>query len=392
MKETLKQYLQKHFALDHLLGVPPNADSELGFNKYKLSGSRRLVMYALQISPYLCGILFAITFLFPLLVSPPVLQMAEGYGIFPFIENLSQFYIQNEPIFKAVLTVSVSGLIGYGTNYIAIRMLFRPVKKRPIWGQGLIPAQRDRIIYTLAQGMHKHILNQQLIRKRIEESGIVKRLNDLLLDGTISLLADEELREFLKKIMYEAMSEYANQEHFRTEIRHAIDARLDQKIEGGVKRLLFQTYKRYNKEEYDQAIDNIVKEIPKVAIEVVEKLETELMRVAAFIRLKKRPTEEYIMKLIMDILNRIDITGLLAKQMEHFDEARLERMVWEATNEQLLYIQYLGTVLGVLGGFLIWDPPRMGAIYLLGFGLLYLLDVFIYRMKKQATASQNKPT
>ena len=118
-------------------------------------------------------------------------------------------------------------------------------------------------------------------------------------------------------------------------------------------------------------------------MEVIAKLEEELNRVAAYFRLQKKPTEDYIMQLIVDLLNRIDITALLAKQMEHFDEARLERMVWEATNEQLLYIQYLGTILGILGGFLIWKPLLMGGIYILGFGLLYIIDEAIFRLKSR---------
>ena len=383
MKETLKQYLQKHYSLERLFVKAEEKDSKLGFNKYRLSGSKRLVMYSLQMSPYICASLFFVTFIIPLLIAQPVLNALNGTAIHTALQSLGNFYQQHILAFQALLTISVSGLIGYGTNYIAIRMLFRPVVKRPIWGQGLIPAQHDRIVYTLAKGMHKHILNLDLIRLRIEESGLIKRLNDILVDGSISLMQDNELRDFLKKSMYDSMLEYAQREQFRKEIRHAIDARLEEKIDGGVKKFLLQTYKRYNKDEYEEAIDNIVLEIPKIAMEVIAKLEEELNRVAAYFRLQKKPTEDYIMQLIVDLLNRIDITALLAKQMEHFDEARLERMVWEATNEQLLYIQYLGTILGILGGFLIWKPLLMGGIYILGFGLLYVIDEAIFRLKSR---------
>lgn len=389
MKETLKQYLQKHYSFERLFEKPQETNNSLGFNKYKLSGSKRFVMYALQISPYLCASFFTVTFLIPLLVAVPVLQMVNGTGLYTMLHALENFYTQNLAIFEVIQTVSVSGLIGFGTNYIAIRMLFRPIEKRPIWGQGLIPGQRDRIIFTLAKGMHKHILNQDLIRLRIEESGIVKKVNGVLIDGSVSLLQDEDLKNFLKKAVFDGMKEYAQREEFRKEIRHAIESRLEEKIDGGVKKFLYQTYKRYNKEEYEDAIDNIIQEIPKVAMEVIDKLEQDLNRLAAYFRLQKQPTEDYIMGIIVDILNRIDITGILAKQMEHFDEAKLEKMVWEATNEQLLYIQYLGTILGVLGGFLIWNSQLMGGIYIIGFGLLYLLDILIFRMKKRGLRQEN---
>ena len=92
------------------------------------------------------------------------------------------------------------------------------------------------------------------------------------------------------------------------------------------------------------------------------------------------------MRIFIDLLNRIDITDLLAKQMAHFDEARLEKMIWEATNEQLLYIQYLGTVLGILGGLLIWRPAIMGPAFALIFLILFGLDKLLYRLQSRRKA------
>ena len=75
--------------------------------------------------------------------------------------------------------------------------------------------------------------------------------------------------------------------------------------------------------------------------------------------------------------------------MAHFDEARLERMIWEATNEQLLYIQYLGTVLGIIGGLIIIKPAVMGPIFLLVFGILYLVDNLLYRLKQSSNTESS---
>ena len=87
-------------------------------------------------------------------------------------------------------------------------------------------------------------------------------------------------------------------------------------------------------------------------------------------------------RFIMQLLNKIDIKGILANQMKHFDERKLERMVWEATNEQLLYIQYLGTILGMLGGLIIWNE-NMVWIYMIAMGVIFGLDNLIYRLKKK---------
>ena len=236
--------------------------------------------------------------------------------------------------------------------------------------------------------MHKHVLNEDLIRLRVEETGLVTKVNDLVMDGTSGIIKDEELREILKKTIFDSMSEYAQRDDVRKEIRGIIDDRLESNLDGGVKKFLLQTYKKYNEKDYHEVINKVVSDIPKVAIEVIEKMEQQLDRASAYIRLQKGYTEKQIMNIFVDLLNKIDITSLLAKQMEHFDEAKLEKMVWEATNEQLLYIQYLGTVLGILGGMLIWQPQIMGGIYILVFSSLWLLDnaIFKFRNKPAETA------
>lgn len=369
MIETFKTYLKKHYDFSSLFEKSDVDDEKVGFNKYKLTFSKRIVLNGLRFSPIICGVGFGIAFSIKIL------------GSLGWVPAISNFQEQNYAVIQALYIIFVSGLIGFGTNWLAIKMLFRPVMKRPIWGQGLIPAQRDRIIYTLAQGMHKHVLNQDLIRKRVEETGLVKKVNNLMMDGTTGLIQDEEMREQIKTLIFDSMTEYANRDDVRKQIREIIDDRLEKKLDGGVK-VLLQVYKRYRKDTYEEVIDNIVAEIPKVVREVTEKLEKELDRLAAYIRKEKSFTETQIMNVFIDLLNRIDITALLAKQMAHFDEAKLERMVWEATNEQLLYIQYLGTILGILGGLLIWKPEITGPLYVVLFSVLYLIDNLLYRVQK----------
>ena len=367
MTDTFRKYLQKYYPFDSLLVRAEVVEEGLGFNKFRLSRGKQISLLLLRLSPWLCAVGFATTFLLSILPGA-----------------MATFYTAHQGLFDALLIVCVSGLIGYGTNFIAIRMLFRPVVKRPIWGQGLIPAQRNRIIHTLALGMHKHVLNQDLIRQRIEDSGLVRRVNEIVINGTVGLLRDTELKEYLKQTIYDSIGQYASREEVRKDIRGMIDAGIEENVEGGVKRFLLQTYKRYNKGEYEEAIDRVVANIPRVSLEVMGKLEGELDRLAAFIRKNKGASEEYLMKMFVDLLNRIDITGLLAKQMEHFDEAKLERMVWEATNEQLLYIQYLGTLLGILGGLLIWETRLMAMIYIGLFVVLYFLDQFLFKLKSKS--------
>jgi uncharacterized membrane protein YheB (UPF0754 family) len=278
--------------------------------------------------------------------------------------------------------VTVGGLIGYGTNYLAIRMLFRPVEKRPLLGQGLIPDQKDIIIDTLAGGIQKHVLNPSLILQRVEESGLIKKLNDILIQGSESLLRDEELRAAIKHYLFENLMDYFQKEEVRDELRDLIDKQVEKKADKGLKKWVLSTYKRVNREDYDALINQVIMDIPEGTMDVIARLEAEIDEGISYIKKQKRASELYMTRFIMQLLNKIDIKGILANQMKHFDERKLERMVWEATNEQLLYIQYLGTILGMLGGLIIWNE-NMVWIYMIAMGVIFGLDNLIYRLKKK---------
>lgn len=372
MIDTFKTYFQRHFAFETIFDSEAKEKDQAVPEKHALDKSKQFFLYFLRISPFLCGLGFGFSFL-------PAFQTNALY-------EMSLLGIPISLDFTGILKIiCVSGLIGFGTNYIAIKMLFRPVDKRPILGQGLIPSQKDRIIYNLAQGIYRHVLNQDLIRKRVEDTGLVKKVNSLVMDGTVGLLKDSELRDHIKQIIVESMEDYAGRDDVKKEIGDMIDVRLEQNLDKGLKKFLLQTYKKYNKEDYEEVIEKIVKNLPQLALEAIEKLEDQLDRAAAYIRKEKEQTAEKIMDLFIDLLNKLDITDLLAKQMAHFNASELERLVWESTNEQLRYIQYLGTILGMLGGLLIWEPELMITVYVLLIGVIVGLDALLYKLANKRT-------
>ncbi|TAE62015.1 MAG: DUF445 family protein, partial [Bacteroidetes bacterium] len=169
MIPDFKAYLRRHFPADTLLGPGDGGKQHLAFNQHKMPESFRWIMFFLKLSPWVCFIGFGLAL--------SILLLARAGAGFEPLSGITRFEAEYHALIDFINMLSVSGLIGYGTNYVAIQMLFKPVKRRPIWGQGLIPAQRERIIYTLAQGMHKHILSQDLIRMRIEETGLVDKVS-----------------------------------------------------------------------------------------------------------------------------------------------------------------------------------------------------------------------
>lgn len=365
MGQVIKKYLDNHFHFNEVFRHP-DTDVTHHPTKKPVSPLFRLMVQLLKISPWIVGAGFVLSFFL-------------DFGP----EHFLPVFGAKIPLESLLRIVTVSGLIGFFTNWLAIRMLFKPVERRPIWGQGLIPSQRDIIIAQLANGIHKNILSEELIAQRIESSGILNRLNKLLVKGTTNLLHDPEFREEVKSFVYWLLKDYLDREDVRKALTEKIDEKLESKLRHGVKGFLFRTYRKLNPQDYQMVLEGLIKNIPESSVEGIEELEKRTEYLGKFLEEKEEEIEQFFTRLVMDVLERIDIYELLKTQMAHFDEAKLERMIYTSTSSQLLYIQYLGTVLGMLGGLLIWQPIPVLITYAALFSLLYISDIILYRLKNK---------
>lgn len=364
MKPDIQKYLSRHFSF---AGVFARKDEQkLLPGQQQQPAKVRFGLWLLRMSAWICGAVFILSFFIDFRAADKLLIMQREFPL----ENLLRI-------------LSISGLIGFGTNWLAIRMLFKPVQRRPVWGQGLIPAQRERIVFSLAKGIHENILSEDLIRQRIHESGIIPRMNDIIVHGTVNLLEDTEFREEVKVFVRDWLTEVVQKEGTLEKFSGAIDQKLEEKFSSGLKGFLFRSYKRMNKADYDLMISGLVKEIPDAALQGITELEKSAPALTAFLQQKKPDLEAFFTRVVLDVLERTDIRGLLVSQMQHFDEQKLEKLIWSSTNEQLLYIQNLGTVLGILGGLLIWQPLLMGSLYAGVLLIMYLADIILFRLKNR---------
>ncbi len=74
--------------------------------------------------------------------------------------------------YKILLFPLVGAAIGWFTNYIAVKMLFRPYKPVDILGfkvQGLIPKRRGEIAKSIAKGIEKELLSAKDLSDVLEE-------------------------------------------------------------------------------------------------------------------------------------------------------------------------------------------------------------------------------
>jgi len=101
------------------------------------------------------------------------------------------------------LSVGIGALIGYVTNYTAIKMLFRPHKpvrigKVTIIPQGVILKEQPSLAKRVGEVVRDYILSEEEIKK-ILASAEVKSEIERFLDEKISLFLDTQISELLTK-------------------------------------------------------------------------------------------------------------------------------------------------------------------------------------------------
>jgi len=103
-----------------------------------------------------------------------------------------------EGMYAIIYILSISALVGYWTNYFAIKMLFRPKQKTLLGFQGVVPANKNRIALDLGRVVKEKFFHTEDIISYIEEKELIKKFF-----GKTKDIVDEKLkdREVKKKII-----------------------------------------------------------------------------------------------------------------------------------------------------------------------------------------------
>lgn len=160
----------------------------------------------------------------------------------------------------------LGALIGYVTNYIAIRMLFRPLKAWRILGlrlpltPGIIPAKRGELASKMGDMVGAHLLTAEDVGRAFAKPSIQNELRlavtnklGVFLDrelGTLESLVPErfrarfrELVDLVRAKLIKVVFTYLQSDDFESRLRDYLQRQGDQWLAGDLNRLL--TPERY---------------------------------------------------------------------------------------------------------------------------------------------------
>lgn len=181
---------------------------------------------------------------------------------------------------------AVGALIGYATNALAVRMIFRPRRPISILGinwQGLLPKRRSELAHKVAEIVERELLSTTDLRAVLTSREMMGRFQSQL---------EKRLDEFIEGMLSKVPPM----------LRALVPAELSRSMRQSV-------------------LDDLMAELPTIIEEIADEVES-----------------------------RLDLKQIVIDKMERFDLARLEQLVLDIARSELQHIELLGGVLGLLVG------------------------------------------
>lgn len=112
-----------------------------------------------------------------------------------------------------LITPVMGAVIGYFTNWLAIKMLFRPHREVRIAGfklpftPGLIPKERERLTLKISETVSKHVLTKEVLAKELASAGIWRDLQESTINGLLAKLGVDDPAARIEKVVTDVFSD-----------------------------------------------------------------------------------------------------------------------------------------------------------------------------------------
>ena len=292
---------------------------------------------------------------------------------------------------RTIVAPLLGGVIGYITNDLAIKMLFRPRKAVYIgkfhvpFTPGLIPAQQGRIAQSIGDVVSGQLLNEETLRQTLLSEKTIqnlqnkvraflrklskdeRRVRDLLARKDVREKVNVSTDELEKKLTDGLTAKIIESKLGYTLIESIIGDKMDFINQNKwLSMLVDDNAQKSIKEKLAEKVDEIIAEkAPGAVAAIVAKYRAEIMD-ARLCDLYARYSdkEDMIIEKLTDmytgilgdnlgrLLKAINIEKIVVDKINSLNPAELETVIFDIAKRELRAIVYLGALLGFLMGFI----------------------------------------
>ena len=296
----------------------------------------------------------------------------------------------------------VGAIIGYSTNVLAIKMLFRPLKEIRVFGvklpftPGILPRQRYRLAQSIGSMVERELLTPEILRQRLTRDDVQENIKNALSLFTEKILdkTPNELFEGREKILAARISNAAEKLYpsftlalmdflRRNEIRRELESRGRVFLRNIFLQLntfqrLFLAAGQYDltlQEKMPEIIDDLItsagdllwdSKTKNMLIEAVSSsfgrmIDGQNKKIGELLDIgenDKKKLDDYLLNKLINaadgqienILSTINVKELVSERIDSLDMSRVERIVLDVMSDQFKWVEIFGGILGFMIG------------------------------------------
>ena len=290
-------------------------------------------------------------------------------------------------ILRIVLPIAVGALIGYLTNYIAIKMLFLPRKEwyigkwRVPFTPGVIPKNKSRVASAVANAVSEKLITENDIVESIKTSGIketiAERISAFLMEENVSVNnlisgagVDLNSTDFTKRVSY-ALSDKILSGIQKLDMKPIVTDVAQSSFSGVLSNPMVAMF--LGGGAVDSICDKLASSItdyvdlhgkdlivPLVQEEIEgvlsDSLKNNLERLEmgedTVQRMLENVLDPFIENNVSGLLCHIDIRGIVEEKINQMDVKELENLVMSVMKNELQAIVNLGAIIGAVIGII----------------------------------------
>lgn len=297
---------------------------------------------------------------------------------------------------KTYITAPLVGaLIGYITNWVAIKMLFRPRTAKYLFGirlpftPGMIPREKSRIAKSIGLAVGEKLLNKDIIMNTLispdfheKFEQLIRKKTDELKENTTSIQAaaqnllgaeiSETIMIKIQNYISHFLKEKIKDPEVITKITAYISKSIDQYIEKQLSNPLIRMALSFNSSIVQSIKDTVISKVSDLLYsdshEWIDELVQDQIASVKTMEIKEliqkiddMDTVQRVMTNILDniigqnieyIIQAINIPAVIEKQINDYNVFEVEELILNIVDKELKAIIWLGAFLGFIMGFL----------------------------------------
>ena len=306
---------------------------------------------------------------------------------------------------RVFFSVSIAGLVGFATNWLAIKMLFHP-RVRLLGVQGVVPARRKELARSVGETLEEHLISGDRMHRLLLQSGAVDTAIDNVARNLPRILADPAAQRIaqaeIHKGVQAAMADFVAKA--RDSIKETASSATTALLTGAGAGVFFarlgplagvlagmltagSVKSGLLNPLIDAVVDKLADEIPRhaalqeVASGFVRQLPEKVGEMIADVEVRAR-LRELIGDLAGELVKAVDVASLIENELLGRDERELEELIDRVAASELCFIQVAGGGIGMVAGLaLVW--PWL----LLPIGAAFIAMVQLARMAERRHAA-----